>query len=125
VTATLAKLWVRLLTLVQTDPALVMTVVQGALALVVSLGFALSAKQTGAIEGAVTAALGLIVAISTKPFRTGAATAFISAAGTVLLAFRVPHISPATVSAISVAVTGVLMLGVTSPQTMSRALINR
>lgn len=121
----LAKLWTRLLTLARTDPALVMSVVQGALALGISLGLTLTAKQTGAIEGAATAVLGLGVALYTRPFRTGAATAAVAALGTVLLAFRVPGISPGLVSVASTLVTGLLMLGVTSPHTMSLMLLHR
>lgn len=121
----LAKLWGKLILLVRTDPALVMTVVQGALALGVTLGLHLTAKQTGAIEGAATAVLGLAVALYTRPFRTGAATAAVAAIGTVLLAFRVPGISPGLVSAASTLITGLLMLGVTSPQTMSLMLLHR
>lgn len=119
----LAKLWGRLVTLARTDPALVMSVTQGALALGVSLGLTLTAKQTGAIEGAATAVLGLAVAAYTRPFRTGAAAAAVAALGTVLLAFQVPHISPGTVSVASTLVTGILMLGVTSPHTMSLMLL--
>ena len=121
----LAKLWAKLLTLIRTDPALVMSVIQGALALGISLGLTLTAKQTGAIEGAATAVLGLAVALYTRPFRTGAATAAVAAIGTVLLAFRVPGISPGLVSAASTLITGLLMLGVTSPQTMSLMLLHR
>jgi hypothetical protein len=119
----LAKLWARLVTLAKTDPALVMSVVQSALAAAVTLGFSLSAAKTGAIEGAVTAALGLIVAAYTRPFRTGAATALVSAAGTVLLSWKVPGISPGLVSVVNVLATGLLMLAVTSPQTASLAVI--
>jgi len=121
----LAKLWGRLLTLARTDPALVMSVVQGALALGISLGLHLTTAQTGAIEGAATAVLGVAVALCTRPFRTAAATAAVAAAGTVLLAFRVPGISPGLVSTVSTLVTGLLMLGVTSPQTMSLMLLHR
>ena len=121
----LAKLWAKLLTLIRTDPALVMSVIQGALALGISLGLHLTAKQTGAIEAAATAVLGLAVACYTRPFRTGAATAAVAALGTVLLAFRVPGISPGLVSVASTLITGLLMLGVTSPQTMSLMLLRR
>lgn len=121
----LAKLWARLLTLIRTDPALVMSVIQGALALGISLGLTLTAGQTGAIEGASAAVLGLAVALYTRPFRTGAATAAVAAIGTVLLAFKVPGISPGLVSAASTLITGLLMLGVTSPQTMSLMLLHR
>jgi hypothetical protein len=113
----------RLLTLIRTDPALVMSLVQAALAATVSLGYALTAAQTGAVEGAVTAVLGFTVAAYTRPFRTGAATALVSAVGTVLLAWKVPHISSGLVSTVNVLVTGVLMLAVTSPLTDSLAVI--
>ena len=121
----LAKLWARLVTLARTDPALVMAVGQGALALGISLGLTLTAGETGAIEAAATAVLGLAVALYTRPFRTGAATAAVAAVGTVLLAFKVPGISPGLVSVASTLVTGLLMLGVTSPQTMSLMLLRR
>ena len=121
----LATAWARLLTLARTDPALVMSVIQGALALGISLGLTLTAAQTGAIEAAAIAVLGLAVALYTRPFRTGAATAALAAVGTVLLAFKVPGISPGLVSVASTLVTGLLMLGVTSPQTMSLMLLHR
>lgn len=121
----IAAWWGRLVTLARTDPALVMSVVQGALALGISLGLTLTAGETGAIEAASTAVLGLIVAAYTRPFRTGAATAAVAALGTVLLAFKVPGISPGLVSVASTLVTGLLMLGVTSPQTMSLMLLRR
>ena len=121
----LASWWGKLVLLARTDPALVMTIVQGALAAGISLGLHLTAGQTGAIEAASAAVLGLAVALYTRPFRTGAATAAVAAIGTVLLAFRVPGISPGLVSVASTLVTGLLMLGVTSPQTMSLMLLHR
>ncbi len=102
-----------------------MAAVQAALALIVSLGLSLTAGQTGAVEGGVTAILGLAVAIYTRPFRTGAVTAFAAAIGTVLIAFRVPHVTPGLVSAANVVITSILMLGVTSPQTTSLMLLRR
>ena len=75
--------------------------------------------------GSAVVVLGLAVALYTRPFRTGAATAAVAAIGTVLLAFRVPGISPGLVSAASTLITGLLMLGVTSPQTMSLMLLHR
>ena len=86
----LASWWGKLVLLARTDPALVMTIVQGALAAGISLGLHLTAGQTGAIEAASAAVLGLAVALCTRPFRTGAATAAVAAIGTVLLAFALP-----------------------------------
>ena len=88
-----ASWWNRLVTLAKTDPAAVVAAVQAALALAVTLGLTLTPGETGAIEGGTTAVLGLIVAIYTRPFRTGAITALAAAAGTILLAFRVPGIT--------------------------------
>ena len=121
----LASWWARLVTLAKTDPAAVMAAIQAALALAVTLGLTLTPGETGAIEGGTTAVLGLIVAIYTRPFRTGAITALAAAAGTILLAFKVPGITPGAVSAANVFITSLLMLAVTSPQTMSLMLLHR
>jgi hypothetical protein len=117
-----AALWKRLLVLVRADPALVMTVVQAAVAAGVSVGLTLTAVQAGAVEGAASAVLGFIVACYTRPFRTGAVTALISALGTAGLAWKVPHVSPGLVSVVNVVLTGLLALAVTSPQTVSLAV---
>lgn len=119
------KLLARLVSVIRTDPAAVQTAVQAAMGLVVSLGFALSARETGAIEGAVTAGLSLLVAIYTRPFRYATVTGFVSAAGTVLIAFRVPHITPGAVSAFNTVVTGFLMMTVTSAKTLTLSQLRR
>jgi hypothetical protein len=115
----MAAMWKRLLALARADPALVMTVAQAAVAAGVSVGLTLTAVQTGAAEGAAAAVFGFIVACYTRPFRTGAVTALVSALGTVLLAWKVPHVSAGLVSVVNVVLTGLLALAVTSPQTVS------
>jgi hypothetical protein len=90
------------------EPALIVAVLQAVVALIVALGTALSAKQAGSIE-AVAAALGaLIVAASVHPFQVPALTGLLTAAGTVLVAFGVKHVSIAEVSMVNVAVTAIL-----------------
>lgn len=105
--------------LTQTDPALVAAIVQAVLAFCVTAGLNLTPGETGAIEAAASALAGLATAWYVRPFRTAAAVAFVSALGTVLVAFQVPHVTAGAVSAFSVLVTGILNLAVTSPQTAS------
>jgi hypothetical protein len=93
------------------EPALIVAVLQAAVAMVVALKFNLTAGQTGAIE-AVAAALGaLIVALSVRPFAVPTLTGLITAGGTLLAAFGVHHATSGSVSTFNLAVAAVLALG--------------
>ena len=90
------------------EPALITAVLQSAVALVVAIGTALTARQAGAIEAGAAALGALIVALSVHPFQVPALTGLLTAAGTVLVAFSVHHVSIAEVSMVNVGVTAIL-----------------
>ena len=89
-------------------PFLSASFVQSALALAVTLGWHLDARQTGSIQAAAAAVLAVLVAPHVKetaiPLFLGALTAI----GAVLVAFKVPHVTPAEVSAIVAALSALL-----------------
>jgi hypothetical protein len=87
------------------EPALIVSVLQAAVALIIALGTALSAQKAGAFEAGAAALGALIVALSVHPFQVPALTGLLTAAGTVLIAFGVHHVSVETVSAVNLAVT--------------------
>lgn len=90
------------------EPALIVAVLQAVVALVVALGTALTAQQAGSIEAGAAALGALIVAISVHPFQVPALTGLLTAAGTVLIAFGVHHVSIETVSAVNLVITAVI-----------------
>ena len=96
--------------LVKTEPALFVGLVQTALALLVSTGLHLTAAQAGSIEAAAAAALGLVVAASTRPFQVAALTGLISALGTLVTTFGLHHVTPGQVSAVNAFVVAILAL---------------
>lgn len=100
----------RILSLVRTEPAVVTGAVQAVLALVVGLGFTLSAGQEGAILGVTTAVLGAVTAFATRPFQVSALTGLASAIVTFLLAFGVKNISPGVVPAVNALIAAVVPL---------------
>jgi len=89
-------------------PFLSATFVQAALALVVALGFHLTATQTGSIEAVAAAVLALLVAPHVEetvvPLFIGALTAI----GALLVAFRVPHVTSGEVAAVVAALAALL-----------------
>ena len=89
-------------------PFLSAATVQAALALVVALGFHLTAVQTGSIEAAAAAVLALLVAphvLETEvPLFIGALTAI----GALLVAFRLPHVTSGEVAAVVALVASLL-----------------
>jgi hypothetical protein len=89
-------------------PFLSAAFVQAALALVVALGFHLTAGQTGTIEAAAAAVLALLMAPTVKPFPVPLFTGALTAIGALLIAFKVPHISSGEVAAIVAALTALL-----------------
>jgi hypothetical protein len=97
---------------IRNEPAMVTGVAQAALALAVTLGLHLTAAETGALEAAAALTGGIIVAASTRPVAVPVLFGGLTAILTCLVAFGVPHVTPAAVSAanaLTVAVlTGVL-----------------
>src|SRR5690348_13257299 len=81
-------------------PFLSASVVQAALALVVALGFHLTAVQTGSIEAAAAAVLALLVAPHVKETVVPLAIGALTAVGALLVAFRAPHVTSGEVAAI-------------------------
>ena len=89
-------------------PFLSAAFVQAALALVVALGFNLTAGQTGTIEAAAAAVLALLVAPHVKETVVPLAIGALTAIGALLVAFGVPHVSSALVAAVVAAVAALL-----------------
>lgn len=79
-------------------PVLTAGVVQSALALAVSLGLHLTVIQTGAIEAAAAAVIAVITAAAVRPFEVATLGGVLVAIGTLLVAFKVPHVTPGLVS---------------------------
>lgn len=102
------NLFKRLLALVTEQPAAVAAAVQAIAALVVTR-YHVTPGQTGAIEAAVSAVLGLLVALGTHPFRTQAVSGLIAAVGTLAVAFGW-HFSASTVSIVNAVAVALLLL---------------
>lgn len=102
------------------EPALAVAILQAAGALIVALGLSLTAKQTGAIEAAIAAAGALVVAASVRPFQVPALLGLLTAAGTVLVAFGIHHITSGQVSAFS-ATLAVIVAGIVRAQVIPAA----
>jgi ribose/xylose/arabinose/galactoside ABC-type transport system permease subunit len=89
-------------------PFLSAAFVQAALAMVVAFGFHLSARQTGSIEAAAAAVLALLVAPHVKEVVVPLAIGALTAMGALLVAFKLPHVSSAEVSAFVAALVALL-----------------
>ena len=100
----------KLLNVIKTEPVMITGLVQAILALVVGLGFALTAGQTGALEAATSAVLALVAAVSVRPFPVAALTGAFTAVATALVAFGVPHVTTGEVSLLNTVVVAVLAL---------------
>lgn len=96
--------------LLSLEPVLSAGVVQAAIALVVALGFTLTAGQSGAIEAAAAALAALIMALSVRPFQVPALTGALTAIGTLLVAYGVHGVTPGLVSSFNAALVAVLAL---------------
>jgi hypothetical protein len=96
--------------LLSLEPVFAAGTVQAVLALVVALGFHLSAGVTGGIEAVAAAVLALIAAAVVNKVSPVLFTGLLSAVGTLLIAFGVPHVSGGLVSAAN----GVLVIVLTS-----------
>lgn len=99
------------------EPAMVVGLLQAALALGVALGLTLTAGQAGALEAAAAGVAAIIVAASTRPVAPPILTGGLTAIFTCLVAFGVPHVTEATVSALNVAVVAVLAIVLRAHQT--------
>jgi hypothetical protein len=90
-------------------PFLSAATVQAVLAFVMAAGwFHPTAGQTGAIEAAAAAVLALLVAPHVNPFPVPLLLGALTAVGALLVAFKVPHVSAAEVSAFVAAITALL-----------------
>jgi hypothetical protein len=96
--------------LLSLEPVLSAGVVQAAIALVVALGFHLTAGQSGAIEAATAGLAALIMALSVRPFQVPALTGALTAIGTLLVAFGVHGVQPNLVSSFNAALVAVLAI---------------
>lgn len=89
-------------------PALSAALVQTVLAIVLSFGlFHWGPATVGVIEAAAAAAVALWVARNVRPFPVPVLTGFLNAGITLLVAFRVPHVTPALVSLVDAVVVTV------------------
>ena len=80
-------------------PALAAAIVQVVESVVLAFGIHPDLAQSRAIQAVSVAALGLIVAAFTRPFSYSAVTGFLLAAGTVLVSWHVPFMTPAILEA--------------------------
>lgn len=93
---------------VKLEPVFTAGTVQAVLGLVIALGFNLSAAATGAIEAVAAAVLALIVAASVDKATPVLFTGLLTAVGTLLVTFGVPHVSSGLVSAVNAVLAIVL-----------------
>ena len=106
----------RLLNLVRTEPAVFLAAVQALIVLAAQFGLNLTAGEQGGLLAATSALLALVTAAMTHPFRLAALTGFVTAIGTVLLAFAVPHVSPGLVSAVNMVIVAAFAFFGVRPQ---------
>lgn len=90
------------------EPVFSAGTVQAVLALVVALGFSLSAGTTGAIEAVAAALLALLAATAVDKVTPVLFTGLLTAVGTLLIAFGVPHVTSGVVSAVNAVLAIVL-----------------
>lgn len=102
---------------IRIEPAMVTGVLQAALALGVTLGLSLTASQSGALEAAAAGVAAIIVAASTRPVAPPILTGGLTAILTCLVAFGVPHVTAASVSAVNVLAAAVLAIVLRGHQT--------
>ena len=93
---------------VKLEPVFAAGTVQAVLALVVALGFHLSAGVTGSIEAVAAAVLALVTAAVVNKTTPVLYTGLLTAVGTLIMAFGVPHVTSGLVSAVNALVAIVL-----------------
>jgi hypothetical protein len=86
--------------LISLEPVLSAGTVQSVLALVIAVGVHLSPAVTGGIEAVAAALLALITAASVDKVTPALWTGLVTAVGTLLVAFGVPHVNAGDVSAV-------------------------
>jgi len=89
-------------------PFLSSAFIQAALAFIVALGWHLTPVETGAIGAAAAAVLALLTAPHVLPRVVPLFVGALTAIGALLVAFRVPGVSPGEVSAIVAAIAALL-----------------
>jgi hypothetical protein len=89
-------------------PFLSASFVQAVIALVIAMGLHLTAGQTGAIEAAAAAVLALATAPHVTPPPVPLIIGALTAAGALLIAFKIPGVSSAEVSAFVLAISALL-----------------
>ena len=94
--------------LLSLEPVFSAGTVQAVLALVVALGFHLSAGVTGGIEAVAAAILALLAASAVDKFTPVLFTGLLTSVGTLVIAFGVPHVNSGEVSAANAVVTIIL-----------------
>jgi hypothetical protein len=94
----------------KTEPTMVTSVCQGALAIAVTLGLSLTAGQTGALEAAAAGVAAIIVAASTRPVPVPILAGALTAIFTCLVAFGVHGVTPAVVSSVNAAIVAILAI---------------
>lgn len=112
----MGDLWNR----IKTEPALLNQLIQAVLGLLVATGaITLSDTQTGAILGAVTAGMGLVLAVAVRPFKWTAITTVVQAAVILVTSFGL-ELSSATVAgiyAVTAALGAILVRQTSTPET--------
>jgi len=83
-------------------PFLSAGLIQAALALVIALGWKPSVGVTGGIEAVAAALLALLTAAQSSDVTVALVSGLLTAVGTLLVAFAVPHVSTGLVSAFNV-----------------------
>lgn len=99
-------------------PSLAGAAVPPVIGLLVTFGVHVSAGTTGLVEAAAAAAAAAVVSFRVKPWQPAAFIGAVTAIGTVLTAFRVPHVTPGLVAVVATGLAGVLgaiLHGMVSP----------
>lgn len=94
--------------LLKLEPVLSAGTVQAVIALIIAVGFHLSAGVTGGIEAVAAALLALLTAMQVNSVTPTLITGLLTAVGTLVIAFGVPHVSSGEVSALN-AVVAIVM----------------
>lgn len=106
----LKSAWKSALNLAVTEPAMIMTATQTALALITSLGLTLSAGKTGTVLAFTSAVLTAVPAFLARPVKVSGLTGLVSAGVTLLLAFGVHGIQPGLVATLNAAIVAVMAI---------------
>jgi hypothetical protein len=94
--------------LISLEPVLSASTVQAVLALIIAVGVHLSPAVTGGIEAVAAALLALVTAASVDKVTPALWTGLVTAVGTLVIAFGVPHVNAGEVSAFNAVLAVVL-----------------